>query len=169
MGVAKGEYRVLQKIAGDKDFLKLNKQISSMDGTAARLVKEVAVNEKAYLTNLNKIDKQIANLRDAKKVIKGKGSVKKKQKVSDKIAELKNYKQLEIKNLLKHKEIYGKNNQRLLKIYLMKQQKKHTIFRKTWKEKSLTAKTAKVVLASSIRPLMGAAVGYGFGKLWGSR
>ena len=51
-----------------------------MDGTSARLVKEVAVNEKAYLTNLNKIDKQIANLKDAKKVIKGKGSVKKKSK-----------------------------------------------------------------------------------------
>ena len=40
LGVSKGEYRVLQKIAGDKDFLKLNKQISSMDGTAARLVKK---------------------------------------------------------------------------------------------------------------------------------
>ena len=37
---------------------------------------------------------------------------------------------------------------------------------KLWKEKGLTEKTAQVVLSASVRPLMGAAVGYWFGKLW---
>jgi len=168
LGVSKGEYRVLQKIAGDKDFLKLNKQISSMDGTAARLVKEVAVNEKAYLTNLNKIDKQIANLRDAKKVIKGKGSVKKKQKVSDKIAELKKLQAARDKEFAKAQRDLWKRQSEIAKNISDETAKRNTQFlEKLWKEKSLTAKTAQVVLASSIRPLMGAAVGYGFGKLWG--
>ena len=168
LGVSKGEYRVLQKIAGDKDFLKLNKQISSMDGTAARLVKEVAVNEKAYLTNLNKIDKQIANLRDAKKVIKGKGSVKKKQKVSDKIAELKKLQAARDKEFAKAQRDLWKKQSEIAKNISDETAKRNTQFlEKLWKEKSLTAKTAQVVLASSIRPLMGAAVGYGFGKLWG--
>jgi flagellum-specific peptidoglycan hydrolase FlgJ len=168
LGVSKGEYRVLQKIAGDKDFLKLNKQISTMDGTAARLVKEVAVNEKAYLTNLNKIDKQIANLRDAKKVIKGKGSVKKKQKVSDKIAELKKLQTARDKEFNKAQRDLWKRQSEIAKNISDETAKRNTQFlEKLWKEKSLTAKTAQVVLASSIRPLMGAAVGYGFGKLWG--
>ena len=168
LGVSKGEYRVLQKIAGDKDFLKLNKQISSMDGTAARLVKEVAVNEKAYLTNLNKIDKQIANLKDAKKVIKGKGSVKKKQKVSDKIAELKKLQAARDKEFAKAQRDLWKRQSEIAKNISDETAKRNTQFlEKLWKEKSLTAKTAQVVLASSIRPLMGAAVGYGFGKLWG--
>jgi len=168
LGVSKGEYRVLQKIAGDKDFLKLNKQISSMDGTSARLVKEVAVNEKAYLTNLNKIDKQIANLKDAKKVIKGKGSVKKKQKVSDKIAELKKLQTARDKEFAKAQRDLWKRQSEIAKNISDETAKRNTQFlEKLWKEKSLTAKTAQVVLASSIRPLMGAAVGYGFGKLWG--
>ena len=168
LGVSKGEYRVLQKIAGDKEFLKLNKQVSSMDGTAARLVKEVAVNEKAYLTNLNKIDKQIANLKDAKKVIKGKGSVKKKQKVSDKIAELKKLQTARNKEFDKAQRDLWKRQAEIAKNISDETAKRNTQFlEKLWKEKSLTAKTAQVVLASSIRPLMGAAVGYGFGKLWG--
>ena len=168
LGVSDKEFKVLQKIAGDKDFLKLNKQISSMDGTSARLVKEVAVNEKTYLTNLNKIDKQIANLKDAKKVIKGKGSVKKKQKVSDKIAELKKLQTARDKEFAKAQRDLWKRQSEIAKNISDETAKRNTQFlEKLWKEKSLTAKTAQVVLASSIRPLMGAAVGYGFGKLWG--
>ena len=115
-----------------------------MDGTAARLVKEVAVNEKAYLTNLNKIDKQIANLKDAKKVIKGKGSVKKKQKVSDKIAELKKLQAARDKEFAKAQRDLWKRQSEIAKNISDETAKRNTQFlEKLWKEKSLTEKTAK--------------------------
>ena len=66
-----------------------------------------------------------------------------------------------------HKLSYGKNKE-ISKKVIDETTKRNTQFlEKLWKEKSLTEKTVKVVLASSIRPLMGASVAYGFGKLWG--
>ena len=173
LGVSDKEFKVLQKIAGDKDFLKLNKQISTMDTTAKKLVNEAAENKFKYLKSLDKVDDTLAKLKADKKLIKSDvvgliNKPKATKSISTKIANIKKLEKKRAKEFDKAQAELWKKQAEISKKLIDESGKRNTQFlEKLWKEKSLTEKTAQVVLASSIRPLMGAAVGYGFGKLWG--
>ena len=55
LGVTDKEFRALQKIAGNKEFLKLNRQ-SAIENTAKKLVQEAAENEGKYLKSVLDLD-----------------------------------------------------------------------------------------------------------------
>ena len=173
LGVSDKEFKALQKIAGDKEFLTLNKQLSSVENTAKKLVEEVAVNEKQYLKSVLDLDSKIALLKADKKLVKSDvlGLINKKEatkSISNKISNLKKLEKKREKEFNTAQTALWKKQSEISKKVIDETSKRNTQFlEKLWKEKSLTEKTAKVVLASSIRPLMGASVAYGFGKLWG--
>lgn len=94
LGVSKAEYRTLQKIAGDKEFLKLNQQLKKTETTSKTLITNQAKQEKEYLQSVLKIDKDIAKLKADRKLIKSDvvGLIDKKKatkSISKKIAQIK--------------------------------------------------------------------------------
>jgi GH24 family phage-related lysozyme (muramidase) len=173
LGVSKAEYRTLQKIAGDKEFLKLNQQLKKTETTSKTLISNQAKQEKEYLQSVLKIDKDIAKLKADRKLIKSDvvGLIDKKKatkSISKKIAQIKKAEEARKKAFNKAQTELWKKNSLISKKVIDETVKRDVQFlEKLWKEKGLTEKTAQVVLSASIRPLMGAATGYGFGKLWG--
>ena len=173
LGVSKAEYRTLQKIAGDKEFLKLNQQLKKTETTSKTLISNQAKQEKEYLQSVLKIDKDIAKLKADRKLIKSDvvGLIDKKKatkSISKKIAQIKKAEEARKKAFNKAQTELWKKNSLISKKVIDETVKRDVEFlEKLWKEKGLTEKTAQVVLSASIRPLMGAATGYGFGKLWG--
>ena len=173
LGVTDKEFRALQKIAGDKEFLKLNRQVSTVENTAKKLVQEAAENEGKYLKSVLDLDAKIATLKADKKLVQSDvvgliNKTKAKKSISDKIANLKRLEKKRQKEFDTAQAKLWKKQSEISKKVIDETTKRNTQFlEKLWKEKSLTEKTVKVVLASSIRPLMGASVAYGFGKLWG--
>ncbi len=173
LGVNKAEWNALQKIAGDKEFLKLNKQLSTTESSSKILIKNQAKQQEEYYKSVLKIDNDIAKLTADKKLIKSDvvGLIDKKkatQSISDKIKKIQKAEIAREKAFDKAQTELWKKNSLISKKVIDDTVKRDVLFlEKLWKEKSLTEKTAQVVLSASIRPLMGAATAYGFGKLWG--
>lgn len=173
LGVSKAEYKTLQKIAGDKDFLRLNSQLKKTETTSRTLIKNQAKEQDEFYKSVLKIDKDIAKLKADRKLIKSDvvGLIDKKKatkSISTKIAQIKKAEAARTKAFEKAQTELWKKNSLISKKVIDETAKRDVQFlEKLWKEKGLTEKTAQVVLSASIRPLMGAATGYGFGKLWG--
>ena len=173
LGVNKAEWNALQKIAGDKEFLKLNKQLSTTENASRTLIKNQAKQQEEYYKSVLKIDNDIAKLRADKKLIKSDvvGLIDKKKatkSISDKIVKIQKAETARKKAFDKAQTELWKKNSEISKKVIDDTAKRDVLFlEKLWKEKSLTEKTAQVILSASIRPLMGAATAYGFGKLWG--
>lgn len=173
LGVNKAEWKALQKIAGDKEFLKLNKQLSKTESISRTLIKNTAKQEEEYYKSVLKIDNDIAKLKADKKLIKSDviGLIDKKkatQSISDKILKIEKAERTRTKIYNKAQTELWKKNSEISKKIIDDTAKRDVLFlEKLWKQKSLTEKTAQVILSASIRPLMGAATLYGFGKLWG--
>ena len=173
LGVSKAEYKTLQKIAGDKDFLRLNSQLKKTETTSRTLIKNQAKEQDEFYKSVLKIDKDIAKLKADRKLIKSDvvGLIDKKKatkSISTKIAQIKKAEAARTKAFDKAQTELWKKNSLISKKVIDETAKRDVQFlEKLWKEKGLTEKTAQVVLSASIRPLMGAATGYGFGKLWG--
>ena len=173
LGVTKAEFRTLQKIAGDKDFLKLNKQLKLSETTSSKLVSNIAKEDAAFYKVSAKIDKQINNLKADTKLIKSDvvGLIDKKKAVksiSTKIQTIKKAEEVRKKAFDKAQTELWRKNSILGKQVVDETVKRDVKFlEKLWQQKGLTEKTAQVVLSASVRPLMGAATGYGFGTLWG--
>ena len=173
LGVNKAEWNALQKIAGDKEFLKLNKQLSTTENASRTLIKNQAKEQDEFYKSVLKIDKDIAKLKADKKLIKSDvvGLIDKKkatQSISDKILKIQKAERAREKAFDKAQTELWKKNSLISKKVIDDTAKRDVLFlEKLWKEKSLTEKTAQIVLSASIRPLMGAATAYGFGKLWG--
>jgi hypothetical protein len=173
LGVSKAEFKTLQKIAGDKEFLRLNKQLQKSSKSSEALIKAQAKDQDIYYKSVLKIDNKInklkADLKYAKKKdIKFKYKDKYINTVSDKINLIEKAERLRKKTFEKAQTKIWKKNSLISKKLIDETSKRDVKFlEKLWQEKGLTEKTAQVVLSASIRPLMGAATGYGFGKLWG--
>ena len=84
LGISNQQYKVLQKIASDKSFLELNKQIKI---AGDNWVKPIAREQDIFYKEIQKLDKKIKKLSD-KKATKGKGSTKAKQTISEKILQI---------------------------------------------------------------------------------
>ena len=165
LGLDNKTYRTLQKIASDKEFLNLNKQVKQ---ASDNWIKPIAKEQDIFYNQILKLDKKISRLKRDKRLIEGKGSRKKKQSISEKIATIE-------ANQKAKKKLFDESQRKLWKKQSIASKKVIDLtadrdikfLERLWKEKSLTEKTAQIILTSSVRPLMGGAVGYGFGKLWG--
>jgi len=170
LGVTKAEFKTLQKIAGDKDFLKLNKQVTN---AGEQWIKPIAKEQDEFYKSVLKIDKDIAKLKADKKLIKSDvvGLIDKKKAVkslSDRIQTIKKAEEVRKKAFDKAQtELWKKQSIASKKVIDLTSKRDVQFLEKLWKQKGLTEKTAQVVLSASVRPLMGAATGYGFGTLWG--
>ena len=173
LGVTKAEFKTLQKIAGDKEFLALNKQVSNAENAVGRFVKPIAKEQDIFYKSVLKVDNKInklkADLKYAKKKdIKFKFKDRYIKNVGDKINLIEKTERLRKKTFDKAQTaLWKKQSIGAKKVADLTAKRDVRFLEKLWKEKGLTEKTAQVVLSASVRPLMGAAVGYGFGKLWG--
>ena len=170
LGISPAEYKTLQKIAGNKTFLELNKQVKKADES---FVKEIYKKEGSFLEKIRSLDKQISKLKGDEKYARKKDikfSYKDKyiKNVSEKIAQLE-------KDIVTREKVFNKAQIQLVKRKSAASKKltdtisKRDVFflEQMWKEKNLFSKGIQLVLASTIRPVMGGGVGYAFGKLWG--
>jgi len=167
LGVTDKEFRALQKIAGDKEFLKLNKQVSA---AGKDWLQPIVQEQEKFYQSVLKIDKTILKLQEGKKLVKGKDKLAKKTKtnISKKITKIQKNLDLRQKEFDKAQTALWKKQSEASKKVIDASSKRDVKFlEKLWQQKSLTEKTAQVVLSASVRPLMGTAAGYGFGKLWG--
>jgi len=173
LGVTKAEFKTLQKIAGDKEFLALNKQVSNAENAIGRFIKPIAKEQDIFYKSVLKVDNKInklkANLKLAKKKdIKFTYKDKTIKNINDKINLIEKTERLRKKTFDKAQTaLWKKQSIGAKKVADLTAKRDVRFLEKLWKEKGLTEKTAQVVLSASVRPLMGAAVGYGFGKLWG--
>ena len=170
LGVTSKEFKTLQKIAGDKEFLKINKQVSA---AGEKWITPIAKEQDEFYKSVLKIDKKIAQLKADKKLIKSDviGLIDKKKatkSISSKIIQIQKDEKLRQKAFdTAQTKLWKKQSAASKQVVDLTAKRDVQFLEKLWKEKGLTEKTAQVVLSASVRPLMGAAVGYGFGKLWG--
>jgi len=170
LGLSNTEYKTLQGIAGNKKFLELNKVVQKAD---ENFVEVATKKELDFLKNIRSIDKQIKKLKADKKYAKRKDvkfpyKDKYVSNVSQKIIDLE-------KNIVAKEKAFNKaqtklwNKQSAASKEVTDAIAKRDVhfLEELWKAKSLTQKTSQIILTSSVRPLMGGAVGATFGKLWG--
>ena len=165
LGISNKEFKILQKIAGDKEFLKLNSQLKL---AGKNWVQPIAKEQDIFYKSVQKIDKKLDKLEAVKKSLKGKNVVKNKKTITEKINLIEKTERARKKAFDKAQtELWKKHSTASKKVIDLTAERDVKFLEKLWKEKGLVEKTAQVILSASIRPLMGAAVGYGFGKLWG--
>ena len=165
LGISNQQYKVLQKIASDKSFLELNRQIKI---AGDNWVKPIAREQDIFYKEIQRLDKKIKKLSDKKKATKGKGSKKAKETISEKILQIRKDQKLKQKVFDDaQKKLWEKQSAASKKAIDLAAKRDVMFLEKLWNEKSLTEKTAQIVLATSVRPLFGGGVGYAFGKLWG--
>ena len=170
LGISEPEFKKLQKIAGDTELLSLNKQLQiagkNWIAPIAEQQKLFNATEKTLQNQIKKIEKGVKDI-DAIPFFK--------QTKVDTTKEL--FKTLKIKNKtladktkefnLKQKELWKQTavNERKLTDLIAKRD--YTILKKLKESKSLTRNLAEAAVSASIRPALGAATGYAFGRLWG--
>ena len=170
LGVTKGEFKILQKIAGDKEFLNLNKRIAV---AGENYIKPIADKQKEFLDSVTKIDKKLAALRADKELIKSDviGLIDKKKatkSISAKIIQIGKDEVIRTKAFDKaQKQLWESTAVSRKKITDLTSKRDVEFLEKLWKAKGLTEKTAQVLLSASVRPLMGAGIGWSLGALWG--
>ena len=165
LGISDKEFKALQKIAGDREFSQLNKMVKA---TGQDWLAPLAKEQDKFYKQVTRIDNKINKIQTQIDATKGKGSKKIKQAFTNKIKVL-------TTDLNKRQKAFDKAQTALWKkqsaaskkVIDLAAKRDARFLEKLWQEKSLTEKTAQVVLSASTRPLMGAAAGYGLGKLWG--
>ena len=173
LGVTNAEFKSLQKLAGDKEFLKLNKQLKTTDTASKKLISDNSKVQNEYYKSVLKIDNNIAKLKADKTLIKSDviGLIDKKKatkSISNQIIKIQTAETARKKAFDKAQlEVWKKNAAYAKTIIDETASRDVKLLEKLWKQKGLTTKTAQVVLSASVRPLMGAAIGGGIGKLWG--
>ena len=165
LGISDKEFKALQKIAGDREFSQLNKMVKA---TGQDWLAPLAKEQDKFYKQVTRVDNKINKIQTQIDATKGKGSKKIKQAFTNKIKVLTTDLNKRQKEFDKAQTALWKKQSAASKKVIDLVAKRDTKFlEKLWQEKSLTEKTAQVVLSASTRPLMGAAAGYGFGKLWG--
>ena len=165
LGISDKEFKALQKIAGDKEFLQLNKMVKS---TGQDWLAPLSKEQDKFYKQVTRVDNKINKIQTQIDATKGKGSKKIKKAFTNKIKVLTtdlNKRQKEFDKA--QTALWKKQSTASKKVIDLAAKRDARFLEKLWQEKGLTEKTAQVVLSASTRPLMGAAAGYGFGKLWG--
>ena len=170
LGITQSEFKKLQAIAGDKEILNINKQLNL---ASKNWIKPISDETKLFNIKEKKLKSQIESLttklQDFNEV-KFFNTVKEQTTTN-----LEKLLKKKTKTLADETKIYN-NKQKLLWNEISKNSKQVTdllakrdyIYLKKIKERQgLTRNLAEAVISASIRPALGAGVGYTFGNLWG--
>lgn len=170
LGISTTEFKKLQTIAGDKDLLAINKQLQQ---AGKNWVAPIANETKLFNATEKTLQQQIKNLEKGLKDIDGIPYFK--QIKVDTSKEL--LKTLKIKNKtladktkefnLKQKELWKQTAANEKQITDLVAKRDYTVLKKLKEQKSLTQNLAEAVISASVRPALGASIGYAFGRLWG--
>jgi len=165
IGVTVKEFHKLQKIAGDKQLLTLNKQINSQ---TSKLLSPLKKQDEALNALESRIENKLKVLGEKKLAIKGKGSKKKKAAIDKKIAAQNARLETSTKEFNKAKnEFWKKISVKERELIDLQSKREYTFLKLLKKNQSLTRRTAEFAIGMSLRPAFGAGVGYAFGRLWG--
>ena len=170
LGISMPEFKKLQAIAGDKELLAINKQLQQ---ASKNWVAPIANEIKLFNATEKNLQSQIKNL---SKGVKDVDSIKFFKAAKDStIKELQ--KTLKIKNKtlanktkefnLKQKVLWKQTAIEERKLTDLVAKRDYTILKKLKESKSLTRNLAEGLISASVRPALGAGIGYAFGRLWG--
>jgi SAM-dependent methyltransferase len=170
LGISKVEFKKLQSIAGDKELLEINKQLQK---AAKNWVAPIANETKLFNATEKSLQNRIKNLTKDTKDVEALAYFK-----SAKDSTLKELqKTLNIKNKtladktkefnLKQKELWKQTAAQERKLTDLVAKRDYTILKKLKEQKSLTRNLAEGLISASVRPALGAGIGYAFGRLWG--
>ena len=170
LGISKVEFKKLQSIAGDKELLEINKQLQK---AAKNWVAPIANETKLFNATEKSLQSRIKNLTKDTKDVEALAYFK-----SAKDSTLKELqKTLKIKNKtlvdktkefnLKQKELWKQTAAQERKLTDLVAKRDYTILKKLKEQKSLTRNLAEGLISASVRPALGAGIGYAFGRLWG--
>jgi|TARA_E500000318_G_scaffold102184_1_gene106308 hypothetical protein len=154
LGISKVEFHKLQKIAGDKEILSLNKAIKEAE---VNFVKPLAEQTKIFNAAEKRISNQIAKLQPSKL----KRDIRK-----IKLLKKKRTKDTEAFNSAQ-KEFWKTQSKASQKVNELIAKREFTYLKKLKDSQSLTQNVAQAVVSATVRPALGGAIGYGFGRLWG--
>jgi GH24 family phage-related lysozyme (muramidase) len=159
LGITRKEFKKLNEIVGDKEFITLN-----------NLIKKTGENySKPFNTLQTGFDKKYNKLTDTIKNIKNINKDKVTKVNENKIIKLEKDKTTLLNEFKKtRKELVKKQSDLLQKETALVNKRDIQILEKLKKSESLSDSAIRYVLTSSTRPLFGAGVGYAFGTLWGS-
>ena len=170
LGISMPEFKKLQAIAGDKELLAINKQLQK---AAKNWVAPIANETKLFNATEKNLQSRIKNLTKDSKDISSIAYFK-----SAKDSTLKELlKTIKIKNKtladktkefnLKQKELWKQTAKEERKLTDLVAKRDYTILKKLKESKSLTRNLAEGLISASVRPALGAGIGYAFGRLWG--
>ena len=170
LGISQPEFKKLQKIAGDTELLALNKQLQI---AGKNWIAPIAEQQKLFNATEKTLQNQIKKIQKGVKDIDGVPFFK--QTKVDTTKEL--LKTLKIKNKtlgdktkefnLKQKELWKQTAVNERKLTDLVAKRDYTILKKLKEQKGLTRNLTEAVISASVRPSLGAATGYAFGRLWG--
>jgi GH24 family phage-related lysozyme (muramidase) len=168
LGVSLPEFKKLQAIAGDKEVLEINKQLQL---AGKNWIKPIAEETKIFNASEKRIQQQIKKiLGDKKQATKASFTYKDKylKTVNDALAK-KEKTLADISTEFKDKQnlLWNEISKNSKAVTDLTAKRDYTMLKKLKETKSFTRNAAEAVISASIRPAMGAGIGYTFGRLWG--
>ena len=170
LGISTTEFKKLQIIAGDKELLAINKQLQQ---AGKNWVAPIANETKLFNASEKTLQQQIKNLEKGVKDIDGipffkqtkvdtskellKTLKKKNKTLADKTKEFN----------LKQKELWKQTAANEKQLTDLVAKRDYTVLKKLKEQNSLTRNLSEAVISASVRPALGAGIGYAFGRLWG--
>jgi hypothetical protein len=168
LGVSRVEFKKLQAIAGDKEVLEINKQLQL---AGKNWIKPIVEETKLFNASEKRVQQQIKKiLGDKKQATKASFTYKDRYlKVVNEALAKKEKTLADISTEFKAKQnILWNDISKNSKAVTDLTAKRDFIMLKKLKEtKSFTRNAAEAVISASVRPAMGAGIGYAFGRLWG--
>jgi len=168
LGISQTQFKKLQTIAGDKEILQINKQLSI---AGKNWIKPFETETKLFNATEKSLQSQIKKLKAEKAATKGKTFLYKNkyiEQLENKIATKKEtladkaeaYK-------LAQKAIWNEASKNSKQVTDLLSKRDFLYLKKIKQQQGLTRNVAEAVISASIRPVLGGATGYTFGKLWG--
>ena len=159
LGISNSQYKKLQEVVNDKEFLTLNKLIEKSGVNYSKGFQIITLPHQTKLKSLNKTINEIQKLNKQKFTKTNQNKITKLEDKKDSLIE--SFKK-DKKELVKKQEVLFNKNLDLIK------KRDVRILEKLKENQSLDETVIKYVLSATTRPLFGAGVGYAFGTLWGA-
>jgi hypothetical protein len=168
LGITIPEFKKLQLIAGDKDILEINKQLQI---AGKNWLKPIADSTKLFNTAEKRIQSQIKKI-EASRTQANKSSFTYKDKYLKEVKALlaKKEKTLEETTRLFNEEqklLWNNISKNSKAVVDLTAKRDFTMLKKLKESQGLTKNLTQAVISATVRPAMGAGVGYAFGRLWG--
>lgn len=168
LGITQTEFKKLQAIAGDKEILDLNKQLNLATKNYIKPIelatKKFNITEKSLETQIKKLKADIKSTKGKKFLYKNKyienlnKIIDKKEKtLSDSTAKFK----------AEQSKLWADISAKSKPITDLLAKRDYIYLKKIKEQQGLTRNLAEAVVSASIRPTLGAGIGYAFGRLWG--